>query len=59
MNLGKAIAIFNQIESDKYTDAEKMEAIRMTIDMETHNSILKVNVLKALNWLWFHYYAKL
>lgn len=58
MELGKAIAIFNQIESDDYSDAEKIEAIRMVIDMETHNSITKAEILMALEWLWDFGYHK-
>lgn len=51
MNLGKAIAIFKNINDDQFSDAEKLEAIRMVIDMETHNSISKANFLYALAWL--------
>lgn len=54
MNTGEACAIFKKIStvSDEYTDAEIIDAIRIVIDMETHNSITKYDMLKALNWLW-------
>lgn len=40
MKLGKACAIFYDIESDKYTDLEKGEAIQKVLDMPTHNESL-------------------
>lgn len=58
MNLGKACAIFKQLEKDEYTDAEKIEAIRMVLDMETHNSITKLDFMCALAWLWNFTYHK-
>lgn len=58
MNLGKACAIFKQLEKDEYTDAEKIEAIRMVLDMETHNSITKLDFMYALAWLWNFTYHK-
>ena len=39
MNIGKACAIFEQIESERYTDEEKLLAIREVIEMPTHNGI--------------------
>lgn len=50
MNLIKAIGIFKNIDNAAVTDAEKIEAINQVIPMETHNSITKADVLKALNW---------
>lgn len=58
MELGKAIAIFKNLYSEKYSDDEKAEAIRRVIDMETHNSITKAEMLYALNWLWEVCYHK-
>lgn len=51
MNLGKAIAIFAQIDSDKYTDEEKGTAIMLVSKMETHNGITKTAMLKVIWWL--------
>lgn len=53
MNIGRACGIFKNINGD-YSDEEKLEAIRLVIDMETHNGITKVNMLCALNWLWIY-----
>ena len=50
MNIGKAAAIFKNIENAAVTDAEKIEAINKVVAMETHNGITKAEVLAALNW---------
>lgn len=50
MNLGKAIGIFKNINNSVVTDAEKIEAINKVVAMETHNSITKADLLRALNW---------
>lgn len=51
MNIGKACAIFEQIESDKYTEQDKLQAIKEVIAMPTHNGITKDEILKAFRWL--------
>lgn len=51
MNIGKACAIFMNIESDEYTDVEKGEAILHVIKMPTHNGIAKDCILKVVKWL--------
>lgn len=51
MNIGKECAIFMNIESDKYTDVEKGEAILHVIKMPTHNGITKDCILKVVKWL--------
>ena len=50
MNIGKACAIFAQIDSDKYSDAEKLEAVREVVEMPTHNGITKATMLTVLRW---------
>lgn len=52
MNIGEAIAIFEQLDSDKYTDEEKALAIYKVMNMPTNNSITKVMLLKAVKYLW-------
>ena len=52
MNIGKACAIFEQIESERYTDEEKLLAIREVIEMPTHNGVTKDTILNAFRWLW-------
>lgn len=54
MNIGKACAVFEQIESDKYSDDEKLRAIWAVLDMPTHNGITKNEILTAFRWL-FNY----
>lgn len=50
MNIGTAIAIFKNINTNDYTDAEKIEAINEVVAFDTHNGITKADVLAALNW---------
>lgn len=52
MKLGRAELIFRNIKSKEFNEIEKGLAIRKIIDMETHNSITKDNILEALDWLW-------
>lgn len=50
--LGIALAIFENIDNDKYTVEEKGMAIYMIMNQETHNGVRKADILKALRWLW-------
>jgi len=52
MNNGKAFAIFKNINSDKYTYYEKIEAIEIVLTAETTNSITKSEFKAAFIWLW-------
>ena len=56
MNIGKACAIFQQIDSNKYTDIEKGEAIRQVLKMPTHNSVNKDTLLNVIKWLFNQMY---
>lgn len=51
MKIGKAVAIFYEIKSDKYSDVEKFEAINIVADMATHNSVTKDAMLRVIRWL--------
>lgn len=51
MELGKATAIFLNINSDKYTEIEKGEAIKIVLEMPTHNGISKNKILEVTKWL--------
>ena len=51
MNIGRACAIFAQINRDKYTDDEKAMAIYAVLNMATHNSVTKDNMLVVIKWL--------
>lgn len=52
MNIGTARAIFDNLDDCKTPMEEKGLAIRKVIDMETHNSVTKDQMLKAMNWMW-------
>ena len=52
MNIGMARAIFENLFDSKYSIEEKGNAIRTVIDMESHNSITKCQMLVAMNWMW-------
>lgn len=56
MNIGKAVAIFENIDSPEFSDEEKAEAIWLVLNMPTHNSISKDNILKAFKWLFLQFY---
>ncbi len=51
MNIGNAFAVFQQIESKKYTKDEKYEAIHDVINAATINGITKKQVLNVVSWL--------
>lgn len=50
-NIGRSIAIFMSIESEAYSDEEKLIAIYDVARMPTHNSINKKTILFVLRWL--------
>ena len=52
MNHGKAMAIFNDIFKPGLTDTERGTAIKVVLDMETHNSITKRAALDVIRYLW-------
>ena len=52
MNIGKARAIFDNIENASESIEEKGEAIHIVMNMETHNSVTKDSMLKVIRWLW-------
>ena len=56
MKIGQAYKILDNIDSDEYTVDEKALAIRIVLDMATHNGVSKAVLLKALNWLWNEHY---
>lgn len=50
MTLTKAIIIFKNIESAEFSTDEKLTSLAMVLDMPTHNSITKDEMLKAFRW---------
>ena len=52
MNIGTACAIFQNLDSDKFTDEEKALAIYEVMNMPTHNGVSKYSMLEAIKWLW-------
>lgn len=51
MTLGEACAVFRKIKDDKYSVEEKVLAIYIVSNMETHNSITKKEMLEVIDWL--------
>lgn len=47
INVGKANAVFEQIESDKYSEDEKLRSILVVLDMPTHNGIKKDTIAES------------
>ena len=52
MNHGKAMAIFNDIFKPGLTDNERGTAIKVVLDMETHNSVTKKAAFDVIRYLW-------
>ncbi len=52
MNIGRAMAIFENINNDTYSDEEKALAIYKVTKMPTHNSVKKDSMLSVIKWLW-------
>ena len=52
MSLGRARAIFNDINRPGLTDIERGEAIKVVMEMETHNSVTKAAMLQVIRCLW-------
>ena len=48
MNIGEARRIFDNIDSQQYTDEQKGEAILRVLKMETHNSVTKESAFKVI-----------
>ena len=51
MNIGKACAIFEQTDSDKFTAEEKAEAIYRVMQMPTHNGVTKDRCFAVIKYL--------
>ena len=51
MSFGTAYMIFQNIDIPDFSIDEKGTAILKIISMETHNSVTKASMLKALRWL--------
>ena len=46
------MAIFNNINNDKYSVNEKAMAIYRVMHMETHDAVTKASMLEVIRWLW-------
>lgn len=56
MNISRATAVFEDINSDEYSDEEKALAIYDVIKMPTHNGVKKDSMLSVIKWLWHKIY---
>ena len=52
MGIRKARAIFKNLDDKEIPIEIKGLALRTVIDMETHNSVTKDQMLKAMDWMW-------
>ena len=44
--------IFNNINSDEYTDQEKLHSIKDVLSLVTYNGITKNSIISAFRWLY-------
>ena len=54
MNIGKARALFEAVANNDMqgkTEGEYLEAVKIIMDMETHNSISKKMIISVCKWL--------
>ena len=56
MKIQKALLIFDNIESEDFTEEEKAIAIKMVLAMPTKNSVTKDTICKAFLWMWNQFY---
>ena len=56
LSKGEAYMIFNDIENSKYTNEEKVIAVYTIMNMETHNSVTKADMLNVIRWMWNSHY---
>ena len=52
MNIGKAVAICENLDSEKYSLEEKAFAIREVMYMPTHMGVRKDTLIGIIRWLW-------
>lgn len=52
--VGKALAIVKNINKAECSDVEKAHAIYLVMNMPTHMSITKDELIEVIKWLW-HY----
>lgn len=50
MRIGKATALFMNINTDQYSDEDKLCAIKIVADMPTHMSISKNAMVDVIKW---------
>lgn len=47
-----AYTIFNNMNSDEYTEQEKLHSIKDILSLATHNSITKHSIISAFRWMY-------
>lgn len=52
MNIGKAVAICENLDSEEYSLEEKALAIHEVMNMPTHMSVKKDTLVGMIKWLW-------
>lgn len=51
-NIGRAVAIFNNINNEQFADEEKALAVYDVMNMPTHNGVTKESAFKVIRYLW-------
>lgn len=52
MSIGKAVAICDNLESERYSLEEKALAIQEVMNMPTHMGVKKDTLVGMIKWLW-------
>lgn len=58
LTYGKAVAIVENIDSEKYSNREKIEAVYTVLDLATDNGITKKTYKGVIKWL-LHFIGEL
>lgn len=51
MKTWRSLTIFNSINSEKFSEQEKVEAIHTVLQMQTHSGMSKKYIINAFRWL--------
>ncbi|AMJ40683.1 hypothetical protein [Anaerotignum propionicum] len=51
MQLSTAVMIVKNLENKKFSDDDRVEAITQVVDMPSHHSVTKDELLKAMRYL--------
>lgn len=52
MNIGKAVAICDNLDSEEHSIEDKLHAIHEVMNMPTHMGVKKDTLIGMIKWLW-------